>query len=324
MLSEYLSPSWIHILLVSFSIVLAYFGVTALYQDTQTLRGWQNRIRGLRGLSDVNASSQLEQRRRWWQRVLDFLGTLPLIRPRRQGELSRARSRLIQAGFRNPRDINIYYGVKFGLMIFLLCSNFLLFNVLPPTQSASTSLLLATLLIGALVGTFAPDIWLQLRIKERKEQIWNGFPDAMDLLVLCIESGLGIDAAMHRVAEDIHLSHPLLSQELRYVSDSVRTGQSRTIALKQLNQRVDLEDIQSFTSLIVQTEKLGVSITQAMRKISESIRNKRRIKAEELAAKLPVKLLFPVTLFFFPSIMVVVLLPAVIKLTQALSSAAGN
>ncbi|WP_179137105.1 type II secretion system F family protein [Candidatus Entotheonella palauensis] len=255
---------------------------------------------------------------------MDFLGTLPLIRPRREGEISRARSRLTQAGFHNPRDLNIYYGVKFGLMAFLVCSNFLLLQVLSPAQSPSTSLLIAALLMSALVGTFAPDLWLQLRIKERKELIWRGFPDAMDLLVLCIESGLGIDAAMHRVSEDLYLTHPLLSQELRHVSDSIRSGQSRTIALKQLNQRVDLEDIQSFTSLIIQTDKLGVSITQAMRRISESIRNKRRIKAEELAAKLPVKLLFPVTLFFFPSIMVVVLLPAAMKLVQALSNAAGN
>lgn len=319
MLSEYLSPNWIDLLFLGSAMVLAYLGFTALSQDTLTLRVWQRRIQGLRGASGNAVSSPLRQRHLWWQHLLDFVGTL--VRPRRQGEISRASNRLIQAGFRNPRDVNIYYGVKFGLMIFLPGVMFFILQAAPASQTSSSVLLpYAALILSALFGTFVPDAWLQIRIRDRKEQIWSGFPDAMDLLVLCIESGLGVDAAIHRVAEDIHLSHLLLSQELRYVSDSIRTGQTRANALKQLNQRVDLEDIQSFTSLIVQTEKLGVSITQAMRKISESIRAKRQTQAEELASKLPVKLLFPVTLFFFPGIMVVILMPALIELVRALSS----
>ncbi len=314
----------VEILLICFSMILAYFGFTTLYQDTQTVSVWQRRIQALRGTSDSASASQLQQRPLWWQHILDFLGAW--VRPRREDEISRAQSRLIQAGFRNPRDINIYYGVKFGLMIFLPGVNYLMLSLYSASQLEPPSMLLmsAAVLFSALLGSFAPDALLQLKIKERKEEIWKGFPDAMDLLVLCIESGLGIDAALHRVAEDIDLSHPLLNQELKYVSDSIRAGQTRTAALKQLSQRVDLEDIQSFTSLIIQTEKLGVSITQAIKKISESIRTKRRIKAEELAAKLPVKLLFPVILFFFPSILVVVLVPAIIKIVEALSSAAGN
>ncbi len=320
---QWLTPELIQVFFVCFSLTLLSLGMVVLYYDTRTLRDWKRRIQNTSRSSLVNPYAEQQQpARHWWQPFLERLGRA--VKPSQEKELSRTSLRLLQAGYRHPHTINVYYGIKFGLMLFLPLTAFLLlFEALQHTSSLSASLpLYIYIVVMALVGTFSPDIWLNIKIKRRKERIGKGFPDALDLLVLCIESGLGIDAAMYRVAADIRLTHPFLSQELSLVTESIRAGQSRHAALTDLNRRVDLDDVHSFTNLIFQTEKLGVSITQSMKKIAEAMRVKRRIEAEELAAKLPVKLLFPVTVLIFPSILVVILMPAVIKLLAALSDVA--
>ncbi len=318
---EWLTPELIQTLFVGMSLTLIYFAITALYADTTTMNRWQRRIRSSDAPSAVAVSSaQSQHRRSGWQTFLSRLGRA--VKPRRQKELTRTSDRLLQAGYRHPNAINVYYGIKFGLMLSLpLLTLAMLWESLQraSTLSASSPLYLGVA-AAALVGTFVPDYWLKRRITQRQQQIGRGFPDALDLLVLCIESGLGIDAAMYRVAQDIRLTHPFLSQELQLVTDSIRAGHSRHAALSDLNRRVNLDDIHSFTALIFQTEKLGVSITQSMRKIADAMRAKRRNEAEEMAAKLPVKLLLPVTLLIFPSILVVILMPAGIRLIDALST----
>ncbi len=330
------------IVLLGSSIILACFGLVALYQDNKSPRTWQRRFDRIKGSYNQADANRQERQRSWLQRLVDRLGLLNQ-RAMGAGELSCTRSTLVQAGYRHPNDINIYYGTKFGLMLFLpLVGLFVinLFNfrltgimtlkdqfvavvtgVASPTTIDFTSFsAYASLIFLALVGSYLPELFVRYQMKSRIDDIWRGFPDALDLLVLCIESGLGIDAALHRVAEDTRVSHPLLSEELRFVSDSIRAGQPRAAALKQFNEHAEIEDIQSFTSLVVQTEKLGGSITQSIRKIAESIRAQRRIRAEEQAKKLPVKLLIPLMLFFFPIIMVVLLLPAALLIMEALNA----
>jgi tight adherence protein C len=168
------------------------------------------------------------------------------------------------------------------------------------------------------LGFFLPDIWLQRRIVKRKEKLFEGFPDALDLLAVCVEAGMGLDAATVRVAKEIELTNKPLSEELKLLNLELRAGKSRRDALRDLAMRTDLEDIRNLTTLLIQTDKFGGSITKALRVYSDTFRTKRYQRAEETAAKIPVKLTFPLALFIFPSLFVVILGPAAIRIYQTI------
>ncbi len=315
MVFEYLQSNWLEVLFICSSMIMLGIALASLYYDKNIARDWQRRFRGLRGTTDPLLSTPPHQLHGGWYQGLNLLGKW--LRPRRANEISRTQSLLTQAGYRSQDDINSYYGLKFGLMILLPA---IIYVAISPSMADLPKqyrlLMPASLLFSALVGTLFPELLLKARIKKRRNEIWRSFSDALDLIALCVESGLSLDAALHRVANDIRLTHPILGRELRIVSDSIRTGQARVEALRQLSIRTDMEDIQSFTNLVSQTEKLGVNITQGMKKIAESIRTKRRNQAEKLANELPVKLLFPLILFFLPAIGVILLLPALLSIIQ--------
>jgi len=184
------------------------------------------------------------------------------------------------------------------------------------TMTSLNFILLGVML--ALIGFYLPNLWLHFRIARRKEAIIKGFPDALDLMVVCVEAGTGLDAAINRVGEEMRLSNKVLSEEFKLLSLELRAGKPREEALKSLALRTDLEDVNSLIILLIQTEKFGTSIAQALRVYSDSMRTKRYQKAEELAAKLPVKLVFPLVLFILPSLFVVIVGPAVIRIFRTL------
>jgi tight adherence protein C len=176
----------------------------------------------------------------------------------------------------------------------------------------------------ALIGFYLPDLWLRMRIARRKEEILKGFPDALDLLVVCVEAGVGLDAAINRVGEEMKLSDKVLSEEFRLLSLELRAGKLRRDALRNLALRTDLEDVSSFVTLLIQTDKFGTSVAKALRVHSDSMRTKRQQRAEEIAAKLPVKLVFPLILFIFPSLFVAILGPAAIRIFRVLLPTMGH
>ena len=144
----------------------------------------------------------------------------------------------------------------------------------------------------------------------------EGIPDALDLLVVCVEAGMGLDAAINRVAEEIKLTNRILSDELKFLNLELRAGKSRQAALRNLAMRTDLEDVNSLVTLLIQTDKFGTSVAKALRVYSDTFRTKRYQKAEELAAKLPVKLVVPLIVFIFPSLFVTILGPAAIRIYE--------
>jgi tight adherence protein C len=159
---------------------------------------------------------------------------------------------------------------------------------------------------------------LQLKTSRRKDKISRGIPDALDILVVCVEAGMGLDAAMNRVADEIKLNNKPLSEELKLYNLELRAGKSRQDALRNLGLRIDIEDVRNFATLLIQTDKFGTSIAQALRTYSDTFRTKRYMKAEEIAAKLPVKLVVPLILFIFPSLLVTIMGPAAIRIFHAL------
>jgi tight adherence protein C len=264
----------------------------------------------------------------WSQDKLDVLGTIKKdllrmvgslgdrIKPKDEGELSHLRKTFLRAGYRGENLTVIFFGVKALLAIFLAAgffvSRFFILKTLAPLHIMLFSVLFA------LIGFYLPSLWLRARIARRKEEILKGFPDALDLMVVCVEAGVGLDAAINRVGEELRLRSKVLADEFRILSLELRAGKSRQDALRNLALRADLEDVSSWATLLIQTDKFGTSVAQALRVHSDSMRTKRRQRAEELAGKMAVKLLFPLILFIFPALFVVILGPAAIRLLRVM------
>ena len=166
----------------------------------------------------------------------------------------------------------------------------------------------------ALVGFYLPDFWLMIKSDIRREKLLEGIPDGLDLLVVCVEAGMGLDGAIHRVAEETQLTHPILSDELKLMNLELRAGKSRQDALRNLALRTNIDAMNSLVTLLIQTDKFGTSVAKALRIFSDSFRTQRYQKAEEFAAKMPVKLIIPLVLFIFPSLFVVIVGPPAIQI----------
>jgi len=238
------------------------------------------------------------------------------VKPKTEGELSHLRKKFLKAGYRGENVTVTFFGVK-TFMAILLAAGFILVRLII-LKTLSPLHFLLFLVLFALIGFYLPDLWLRMKIDRRKEEIFRGFPDALDLLVVCVEAGVGLDAAINRVGEEMKLSNKVLSDEFRVLNLELRAGKSRHDALRNLALRTDLEDVSSFVTLLIQTDKFGTSVAQALRTHSDFMRTRRRQRAEEIAAKLPVKLVFPLILFIFPALFVAIIGPAVIRIFRVL------
>lgn len=254
---------------------------------------------------------------RYKNRIQAFLSSLgKRVVPEKSPDYSRAKLRFLRAGLRQSNAAAVYWGIKTFLMtlfpVCLLIGRITVFRIFDPTATMIICISLA------LFGFYLPDILLSVKIARRREEIIKGLPDALDLLVVCVEAGLGLDAAFDRVANEISLSDKALSDELKLLNRELRAGKPRRDALRNLALRTDVEDLKSLVTMLVQTDRFGTSVAQALRVYSDSFRTKRYQRAEEIAARLPVKLVFPCILFIFPSMFVVILGPALIRISQTL------
>lgn len=229
--------------------------------------------------------------------------------PKSPKEMGRLAKRLTRAGFRNPRA-PIYFAVaEIVLPITLALLTIASFGVFRGGIFA---------LLAAGVGYALPGFWLAIKTSQRQKQIQNGLPDALDLLIVCVEAGAGLDAAIVKASEELAISYPALAEELRLITTEVRAGKPRLEAFKNFAARTGVDDVRSLVAMLVQTDKFGTSIAQALRTHAATARTKRRQRAEERAAKLGVKLVFPLVFCLFPALYVVVLGPAVIKIMENL------
>jgi tight adherence protein C len=229
---------------------------------------------------------------------------LPGIVPKSPKEMNRLRRRLAMAGHTSPTAVVVY-----GAATILTP---LVFGLVALSIFGAGKGLLAVILFAA-IGYMLPGIVLAHLISKRKLQIQNGLPDALDLLIVCVEAGCGLDQAILKVTDELQLAYPALSDELRLVTTEVRAGKPRLEAFKNFAARTKVDDVRALVALLVQTDKFGTSIAQALRIHAETSRTKRRQRAEERAAKVGVKLVFPLVLFLFPALYVVILGPAVIQ-----------
>jgi tight adherence protein C len=241
------------------------------------------------------------------ERAFDALTWVGNLLPAAKGKAqSRAELMITRAGIRDQNAILAIRGVKVLLPIALVAIVYF-----TEVYRYSPFLIFAAAVIA---GILIPEMWLLWRIHGRQRRLQKALPDGLDLLVICVEVGLGLDQAILRVADELEIVHPELSDELHLVNLEMRVGKTRIDALRELARRTGLEDIKSLVAMLIQTERFGTSIAQSLRVHSDELRTKRRQRAEEMAAKTTVKMVPPLVFFIFPALMVVILGPAVITI----------
>jgi len=242
------------------------------------------------------------------ERIEQALDPLSKAIPLSPGEVSRTRRWLIQAGYRDPRHLTLYTGSRLATALFG-------FGLVVAASGFTSPGLMVSV---TAFGFFLPRFVLKRLIQNRQMRIKLALPDALDLTVICVEAGLALDQAMMRVGQDLHHAHPELSEEFHLVNLEMRAGKPRAEALRNLVERTGVDDIRSLVGTLIQTDRFGTSVAQALRVHSDSLRTERRQRAEEQAAKTTIKMVVPLVLFVLPSIIFVTLGPAVIQLIRTL------
>jgi tight adherence protein C len=261
-----------------------------------------------RRVEELTFTRDVEEKPRF-KSVVGALKRLGERAPKSTKELGSLRLRLVQAGYRRDEALTIFFGIRvaFALALFVLFSSGFL---------ARPNL---TLALGGLgIGYILPGMLLARMAKRRAHRIRLSLADALDLLVVSVEAGLGLDQALTRVGQELAFAYPELSDELRLINLELRAGKPRAEALRNLADRTGVDDLSSLVTMLIQTDKFGTSVAQSLRVYSETLRTKRRQRAEEAAAKTGVKMVFPLVLCVFPAIWVVTIGPAAIKFVTVL------
>lgn len=233
---------------------------------------------------------------------------LERVVPKSQAEISVVQQRLIRAGYRDDSAVKVFYGTKCIVPLVLAA-------IVTFTGVASQSpFIFYAASLG--IGYLAPDFWLGRKIKTRQKRLRLALPDLLDLLVICVEAGLGLDQATSRTARELAITHPVMADELDIVVLEQRAGRPRSDAWRHMAERTDVDVIRNLVSTLVQAEEFGTSIAKTLRTHSETLRSQRVQQIEEMAAKTTVKLIFPLVLFIFPCLFLVTLGPAVILMSE--------
>jgi tight adherence protein C len=231
--------------------------------------------------------------------------------PKSPKEMSRLRRRLTRAGYPQEQSAAIYSAAEVLLPVLVGLAGFFYVGI-------NRGLILVVL--GVVIAYTLPGFWVAYRTRQRQKQIQNGLPDALDLLIVCVEAGSSLDQAIVKASDELAIAYPALATELRLIITEIRAGKPRLEAFKNFADRTGVEDVRTLVAMMVQTDRFGTSIAQALRTAANVSRTKRRQRAEERAAKLSVKLVFPLVFCLFPAMYVVTLGPAVIKIFRVLLS----
>lgn len=245
-----------------------------------------------------------------WRLFIENLGAKLPIAPKEQSKYAR----MLQAAGIKKESLYLFVGSKLALSLIL--PGILVFTYALPKGVLMAPQWLLYLAALAIVGFLLPSLWLSQKVRERRTEIFHTLPDVLDLLTVCVESGLGIDSALNRTCENPQFEGNPLAEELKVAAKEIRAGKPRSDALRDMADRTMVDDVKAFVTMLIQTERFGTSLSLALRVHSESLRTKRRQIAEEKAAKTAVKMLFPLVFFVFPALMVALIGPAFYKLME--------
>ena len=288
-------------ILVFLAVTLALAGLVIWLTPTRT----EERVRALVPRDDKSA---------WTETMVRLVGPFAqLSSPTAEGEATPLRLRFLQAGIRQPDAPLIYFGLKALLPLAFAALAYL---VLRAVGTSSTLELLFKVMVVALAASYLPNLVLWLATRDRRRQIFENFPDAADLMLVCVEAGMGLDAAITKVTEEIKLKSTALAEELHWTNLEMRAGAAREKSLRNLALRTGIEEIGTFATMLTQADRFGTSIGDSLRVFSDDLRHKRQTRAEEQAAKIPTKMLLPLVLCIFPVVSLVILSPAGIRVIR--------
>jgi tight adherence protein C len=253
--------------------------------------------------------SREEERKPRFQSLVGLFKRLGERVPRSPKEMGTLRLRLVQAGYRREEALTIFIGMRVAFAL-------LMFAVFATSILSRPNIMVALAAMG--LGYILPGMLLARMAKRRSHRIRLSLADMLDLLVVSVEAGLGLDQALQRVGQELAFAYPELSDELRLINLELRAGKPRAEALRNLADRTGVDDLSSLVTMLIQTDKFGTSVAQALRVYSDTLRTKRRQRAEEAAAKTGVKMVFPLVTCIFPAIWVITIGPAAIKFVTVL------
>jgi tight adherence protein C len=254
------------------------------------------------------------ERGNWTETITKLAGPLAkLSTPEGDWENSPLRLKFLRAGIRHPDARLVYFAAKTILPLAFAAGMYLLMQAMNETGTLTITLYL---LIAALVGCYLPNLAVWLSVRSRQREIFESFPDAADLMLVCVEAGLGLDSGLTKVADEIRRKSEALADELHLTNLEIRNGGTREKALRNLATRTGVEEIGTFATMLTQADKFGTSIGDSLRVFSDDLRHKRQVRAEEAAAKVPTKLLIPLVTCIFPAVIMVILGPAIIQIVR--------
>ncbi len=288
------------------SVLLAGYGIIGYFGGTGAVARLKERVSGKHVNRSESLTAPLVELGKSLTDKFEKIGAK--VGPTDEAEVNKNRRVLIQAGLRSPNSQVKFQGIKVFLAL-SLGGSFLFIKFAADIEMTVLMTSLCTVSMAAL-GVYAPEIWLRRKVANRRLTVADELPDALDLLVVCVESGMGLDQAIDRVCAELATSGPVISAELKIMTLELRAGKARADALRGLSDRVGLDDLSSLTSLLVQADVFGISVGRTLRVYSDAMRTKRSQRAEEMAAKLPVKLLLPLVGFILPALFVAIMGPA--------------
>lgn len=271
----------------------------------------------LANLAAEAASSEAQSEPAWHQRVVEIAGPIGrLALPKEGWERSSLRVRFMNAGLRGVSAPAIYFATK-TVLTFALPAIYI--SYLGIWQSEVSSLYILAGIVGmAALGYYLPTVILSHLVQHRERELFENFPDALDLMTVCVEAGLSLDAVIAKTSAEIRLNSHSLADELHLVTLELSAGASREQAFRNLALRTGLEEIDSLVAMLIQADRFGTSVADSLRVHADSLRSRRRLRAEETAARIPTKMLFPLIFCIFPSLLVVLLGPAIISIHAVL------
>ena len=243
------------------------------------------------------------------------------LEPQDEEEYSTIRLKLLQAGYRSKNAVRTYHFLQFALGLGLLIVGAIFAVVKSSTGDPSASSLIMYVLIPGGIGYMLPKYWITKRQQERQEQITNGFPDSLDLMLVCVEAGQSLDQAIQRVSKEVRSGHPALADEFEIVAQEMKAGKDKTSVLRDMSERAGVTDVSSFVTVLIQSASFGTSISEALRVYAAEMRDKRVMRAEEAANKLPTKMTLATMMLTVPPLLIILIGPSIYEIAQTLSTA---
>lgn len=303
-------------------LILAFIsgaGLTYFLVNTLLNTRLSTRLDQIREGSVSDGQPVINHFEEWARKALAYLGRFS--RDEEQWNNSPTRIRFLNAGYRGDSIILLYFGSKTLLAIVFPLLYYILAEVSPTTSSWSIVAFKALMAAG--FGYYLPNALLHARIRRRQRELFESFPDALDLIRVCVSAGLGLDAAIARVGVELAATSHALADEFRQLSLELRAGASRASALTNLSIRTGIDDVNALVAMLIQSNRFGTSVSDSLRVHAEALRDKRMIRAQEAAAKIPVKLTIPMAFCILPALFVVVLGPAVLSIIRNIGTVVG-